>query len=161
VQKINQAGGGELEFSVARERNGPAALLESERKSKRGPHQRSSETLKDVVNRKGSLQEGYLVLERLQQSPEKGGSAKPLSAKFFSLLMSLCVANIRAGRASLDDAYGVMRRCEEANVEPDTILYNALLAAVSQEAGRGRASLSQATAVMKQAAPLRNSVALV
>ena len=102
------------------------------------------ETLKEVVARGGSLHSGYKVLDRLEQQ----GSA--VSAKFFSLLMSLCVANIRTGRATLADAYGVLQRCRESHVEPDTIIYNALLAAVSQEASRGRASLSDATSVMQQ-----------
>jgi len=105
-----------------------------------------SETLKQVVERGGSLQAGYQVLDRLLQ---KGGSGKP-SAKFFSLLMSLCVANIRIGRATLADAYGVMQRCRDCQVQLDTILFNALLAAVSQEAGRGRATLEDATSVMRQ-----------
>jgi hypothetical protein len=73
-----------------------------------------------------------------------------VSAKFFSMLMSLCVANIKSGRATLADAYGVMQRCRDAGVVPDTIVYNALLAAVSQEAGRGRASLADATSAMRQ-----------
>ena len=63
------------------------------------------ETLKDVIDRKGSLKSGYIVLDRMQNS---GG--RPLTAKFFSMLMKLCVANIRVGRATLADAYAVMQR---------------------------------------------------
>jgi hypothetical protein len=119
---------------------------------------RRPETLKEVVQRQGSLLAGYKVLERLSLEQTRGG--KPLSAKFFSLLMALCVDNIRAGRATMTDAHAVMQRSVAAGVEPDTILFNALLAAVAQEAGHGRASLADATAVMRQlrAAGLRPDV---
>ena len=144
-----QRPGAKPDHEIARESE---SLKRRKRNSERGLSRQSDfpETLRDVVERKGSLSDGYLVLDRLQESLERGGSTKPLSAKFFSMLMSLCVSNIRSGRATLGDAYGVMQRCDEAGVEPDTILYNALLAAVSQEAGRGRASLADATSVMQQ-----------
>jgi len=116
------------------------------RGGKAAPGDARSESLKQVVERGGSLQAGYQVLDRML---EKDDSNKP-SAKFFSLLMSLCVANIRMGRATLADAYGVMQRCRDCGAQPDTILFNALLAAVSQEAGRGRATLADATSVMRQ-----------
>jgi hypothetical protein len=116
------------------------------RGGKAAPGDARSESLKQVVERGGSLQAGYQVLDRML---EKEDSNKP-SAKFFSLLMSLCVANIRMGRATLADAYGVMQRCRDCGAQPDTIVFNALLAAVSQEAGRGRATLADATSVMRQ-----------
>ena len=145
IQELIGVGGADDGAPGASTRTGRFRVVRSDGKEKKQKEkERQGEKLKDVVNRKGSLQAGYRVLDRLEQDGAQ------ISAKFFSMLMSLCVANIRADSARLSDAYGVMQRCRDAGVVPDTILYNALLAAVSQEAARGRATLADATSVMRQ-----------
>lgn len=124
TQEAEQMAAAETNASAQRDENETALVVKSDldrvgsKKSTKkdgrigregtGIRQTSSgrpETLKDVIDRKGSLKSGYIVLERMQNS---GG--RPLTAKFFSMLMKLCVANIRVGRATLADAYTVMQR---------------------------------------------------
>ncbi|EKX42112.1 hypothetical protein GUITHDRAFT_111964 [Guillardia theta CCMP2712] len=68
--------------------------------------------------------------------------------KFFTTFMSVCGQDIRRGRATADDAYEVLSKCKECGLQPDAILYNALMNTVAQAAWRGEAILSHGSQVI-------------
>lgn len=142
-------------ISHTRGRNPAPRRIYASRES--GGHEfqrKGNETLASVLARRGSLAEGSAAITRLLEA------GVDLHVKTFNQLMSICVYQVKCGRANLNDAYKVLELARSCGIKPDTILYNGLMSCCAKAALRGEGTVEDGSNILLEmkAAGLRPDI---
>ncbi len=113
-----------------------------------------NESLSSVLARKGTLAEGSSAIKRMLESGSE------INIKTFNQLMSICVNDVKCGRASLSDAYKIFELVRSCGIKPDTILYNGLMSCCAKAALRGQTTVEDGSNILLEmkAAGLRPDI---